>query len=155
MKPLETTVEEVLRKAIQSEVESRVYFKLLADRAATPDVRKRLLDLSEEQLLHRAKLERMYREELKKDAPDPEPVKIEIPWDVMNLDMVHALKLAYEHEREAESYFRFQAERVPDSELGRLFWELAEMEWKHKTDLQAEYDRVAGPDQFLRDLSGE
>ena len=155
MKPLETTVEEVLRKAIQSEAESRVYFAKLAERAATPQVKKRLLDLAEEQLLHRAKLERMYREAMKKDAPDPEPVKIEIPWDVMDLDMAQALKLALEHEREAESYFRFQAERVPDSELGRLFWELADIEWKHKSDLQNEYDAVAGPEQFLRDLSGE
>ena len=38
------------------------------------------------------------------------------------------------------------------TELGRLFMELAEMEWKHKTDLQAEYDLVAGPDQFLLDI---
>ena len=32
--------------------------------------------------------------------------------------------------------------------------ELAEIEWKHKTDLQAEYDRVTSmnPDQFLMDM---
>ena len=154
MKPLETTVEEVIRLAIQSEVESRVYYQKLAERAKTPDVKKRLLDLADAELLHRAKLERKYREEFGKDAPDPQPVTIEIPWEVMDLDMSHALKLALEHERESESYFRFQAERVPDTELGRLFWELAEIEWKHKSDLQAEYDAsYADPEQFLRDLS--
>ena len=49
---------------------------------------------------------------------------------------------------------RFMAERVPNTELGRLFMELAEIEWKHKTDLQAEYDRVVAdqPDQFLLDI---
>ena len=80
------------------------------------------------------------------------PVSIEIPWDVMNLDMSHALKLALEHERESESYFRFQAERVPNTELGNLFAELAEIEWKHKTDLQAEYNAAASPDSFLLDI---
>jgi rubrerythrin len=43
MKPLETTVEEVLQQAIQSEVETRVYYQKLAERAATPDVRQRML----------------------------------------------------------------------------------------------------------------
>ena len=42
---------------------------------------------------------------------------------------------------------------VPNTELGRLFMELAEIEWKHKTDLQAEYDLiVADPEQFLADI---
>ena len=42
--------------------------------------------------------------------------------------------------------------RVPDTRLGALFMELAEIEWKHKTDLQAEYDASAPPDSFLLDL---
>jgi len=67
--------------------------------------------------------------------------------------MARALKLALERERDSESYFRFMCERVPGTtDLGRLFMELAEIEWKHKTDLQAEYDAAAGPDQFLLDI---
>ncbi len=154
MKPLDTTPEEVLRKAIQSEVDSRMYYQKLADRATTPDVRKRVLALADEQLMHRAKMERKYREEIGHAPPDPQPVNIEIPWDVMDLDMSHALKMALEHERDAESNFRFMAERVPNTELGALFSELAEFKWKHKTDLQAEYDAsyAADPEQFLRDM---
>ena len=57
-----------------------------------------------------------------------------------------------ERERDSESYFRFMAERVPDTRLGALFMELAEVEWKHKTDLQAEYDATGAPDSFLNDL---
>ncbi len=153
MKPLETTVDEVLRKAIQADVDTRAYYLKLAERAATDDVRKRITKLADDELLHRAKLERKYREELKQAPPDPQPPNIEIPWDVTDLDMSHALKLALEHERDSESFFRFQAERVPDTELGRLFWELAEIEWKHKSDLQAEYDAsYLDPEQFLRDI---
>jgi len=69
------------------------------------------------------------------------------------VDMSKALKLALERERDSESYYRFMAERVPNTELGRLFMELAEMEWKHKTDLQAEYDTTfADPERFLLDI---
>ena len=155
MKPLETTPEEVLRKAIQEEVETRAYYQKMAERAGSADVEKRMIQLADNELLHRAQLERKYRETFKKSAPDPAPAsKVDLPSDLLNIDMRQALKHALERERESESYFRFMAERVPNTELGRLFMELAEMEWKHKTDLQAEYDRVTSlnPDQFLLDL---
>jgi rubrerythrin len=152
MKALETTVEEVLRKAIQSEIETRLYYQKMAERAGTPEVRRYLLDLADREIVHRAKLERRYRETIGAEAPPPEPATVELPADIADLTLVQALKHSLERERDSESYFRFMAERVPDTELGRLFMELAETEWKHKTDLQAEYDRVAGPDQFLMDI---
>jgi rubrerythrin len=152
MKPLETTVEEVLRKAIQSEVESRVYYQRLAERAGSPEVRKRMLQLADGELVHRAKMERKYREEVGQNPPEPLPGTVELPPELIDLDLSHALKHALERERESESYFRFMAERVPDTKLGALFMELAEIEWKHKTDLQAEYDATAAPDSFLLDL---
>jgi rubrerythrin len=103
--------------------------------------------------VHRAKLERRYRETVGSDPPDPEPVTMELPPDIVNLDLSRALKYALERERESESYFRFLAERVPTTtELGRLFVELGEIEWKHKTDLQAEYDASGAPDRFLIDM---
>lgn len=153
MKPLETTVEQVLREAIQSEVETRVYYQKMAERAATPEVRQRLLQLADMELVHRAKLERKYRDTLGTNPPPPAPVTIELPSDIVKLDMSRALKLALERERDSESHYRFLAERVPPTtELGRLFVELGEIEWKHKTDLQAEYDATADPDQFLLDM---
>ena len=152
MKALETTVEEVLRKAIQSEVETRVYYQKLAERAGSAEVRKRMLQLSDAELVHRAKMERKYREELGQAPPEPLPVTIELPPDLVDLDLSRALKQALERERDSESYYRFMAERVPDTKLGALFMELAEIEWKHKTDLQAEYDASATPDNFLLDL---
>lgn len=153
MKPLETTIEEVLREAIQSEVETRVYYQMMAQRTAEPAVRKRLLELADVELVHRAKHERRYREMLGQASPEPQPVSIELPPDIINLDMGRALKLALERERDSESYYRFMAERVPaTTDLGKLFVELAEIEWKHKTDLQAEYDAIGDPDQFLMDI---
>jgi rubrerythrin len=151
MKPLETTVEEVLRKAIQSEIESRAYYQAMAERAADAQTRKRMLQLADAELVHRAKMERRYREEVGHEPPAPAPVTIELPADLVNLDIARALKHALERERDSESYFRFMAERAPDTILGTLFMELAELEWKHKTDLQAEYNAVA-PDSFLLDI---
>ena len=153
MKPLETTVEEVLRNAIQSEVETRVYYQALAERSGDAAVRKRMLQLADGELVHRAKLERRYRETVGSPAPDPQPVRVDLPPDVTDLDMRRALKLALERERDSESYFRHMAERVPPTtDLGRLFVELGEIEWKHKSDLQTEYDRMAGPEDFLADM---
>ena len=153
MKPLETTVEEVLRKAIQSEVETRVYYQALSERTADPAVRKRLLQLADGELVHRAKLERRYREMVGAAPPAPEPVKIDLQSDVVDLDLRRALKLSLERERDSESYFRHMAERMPPpTELGKLFVELAEIEWKHKTELQAEYDAAGAPDSFLMDM---
>lgn len=152
MKPLETTVEEVLRKAIQSEMETRVYYQKMAERTSVEAVRKRMLELADEELLHRAKLERKYRQMI--GSEPPEPVTIELAPEINNLDMRGALKLALGRERDSESYYRFLAERVPEtSELARLFMELAEVEWKHKADLQAEYDSTAAdPERFLLDI---
>src|SRR3954464_951607 len=152
MKPLETTVEEVLRKAIQSEVESRAYYQSMAGRAGDALTRKRMLQLADGELVHRAKMERKYREEVGHTPPDPLPEIVELPNDLTNLDLSRALKHALERERDSESYFRFMAERVPDTKLRALFMELAETEWKHKPDLQAEYDAAAPPDSFLLDL---
>ncbi|HEV7237956.1 MAG TPA: ferritin family protein [Thermoanaerobaculia bacterium] len=152
MKPLETTIEEVLREAIQSEVETRVYYQKLAERSE-PEVSRRLLQLADGELVHRAKLERRYRDAIGRNPPEPEPVQIDLPSDITALDLSRALKYALERERDSESHYRFLAERVPaTTELGRLFVELAEIEWKHKTDLQAEYDMASGPDQFLLDM---
>jgi rubrerythrin len=153
MKPLETTVEEVLREAIQSEAETRVYYQKMAERASTPAVRGRLLQLADLELVHRAKLERRYRDLVGSNPPEPAPVTLDLPPDMTDLDMSRALKYALERERDSESHFRFLAERVPaTTDLGRLFMELAEIEWKHKTDLQAEYNATAEPDRFLLDM---
>lgn len=154
MKPLETTIEEVLRNAIQSEVETRAYYQKMAERAGSDAVRKRMLQLADEELLHRAKMERKYREAVKEAPPTPAPVAIDMPPDIRNLDMARALKLALERERDSESYYRFMAERAQNgSELEALFFELAEIEWKHKTDLQAEYEStMTDPEQFFRDF---
>ncbi len=153
MKPLQTTPREVLLEAIRAEVESREILTQLADRAATAEVRKKLLELADTELLHRARMERKFRDEIGEEPPEPAPVKITLSDDLVELDMRRALKFVLDREREAEGNYRFLAERVPNTELGSLFLELAEIEWKHKTDMQREYDRsVENADDFFADM---
>jgi len=68
--------------------------------------------------------------------------------------MASAPRLALERDRVSESSYRFMAERAPvDSDLANLFFELADIEWKHKTDLQSEYQSLlTDPEQFFRDF---
>src|SRR5437764_830289 len=84
-----------------AEVETRVYYQALAERTADPAVRKRMLQLADGELVHRAKLERKYRETVGRHAPDPKPAHVELPPDIVDLDMRHALKFALERERDS------------------------------------------------------
>ncbi len=150
MKPLDTTVKDVLLEAIASEVASRIYYQRLADRAADASARAKLLDLAGRQVLHRVALEDRYRKLFQEEPPAPGHPSVEIPDDLTNIDTARALRIALEHERESESTFRFLAERTLDPQLLRLFSELAEWEWKHKAEIQAEYDALgADPEALL------
>jgi rubrerythrin len=150
MKPLQTTPKDVLREAIQSEVDSREFLLKLAERGKTDAVRGKILEFADRELLHRAKLERKFRDEIGAEPPEPEPPRAELGLDLYEVDLSRALKIILEKERESESNYRFLAERVPNTELGALFMELAEMEWKHKIEVQREYDAsLNDPEQFL------
>ena len=152
MKPLVTTVREVLREAIESELASRMYYTLLAGRASDAQARTRLLDLAQRQIAHRATLEQRYRELVGEEPPVPAEPTVELPDDLQNVDAVRGLRIALEHERESESNYRFLAERATDPNLLKLFSELAEMEWKHKAEIQREYDALgADPEDLLFD----
>jgi rubrerythrin len=152
MKPLNTTPEEVLRHAIEDEVASRDLYTRMAAGVRDQAARGRLLKLADEQLQHRARLERRFHEVVGGQAPQVDLKPMELPTEVARFDLPRVLKFALEHEREAESNFRFLAERVPNTELGSLFLELAEMEWQHKTEIQNEYNAILDPEQFLLDM---
>lgn len=151
MKPLNTTVEEVLRKAIQEEIDSRELYLRLALKTTSVAAKAKLQGLAEAQIIHRLKLERKYRGMVGAEPPEPQPPQADVPSDAADIDLARALKIALEHERESESNYRFLAERVPETELGRLFLELAEWEWDHKVEIQAEYDMLE-PERFLMDI---
>ena len=146
------TIEEVLLDAIQSEIDTRERYLHIAKVSANPAVRKKMRDLADRELVHRARLERRFKELTSKVPPDLSPREIEMPSGAESFDLPHALKYALEHERESESDYRFMAERTPASPLKNLYMELAEQEWKHKREVEHEYQASLSPDQFFLDV---
>ena len=111
------------------------------------------MEISDRQVAHRAHLEKKYRRDVKEEPPPPTTPAIDIPAEIWNLDMARALKIALERERDAESNFRFNAERVPGTDIGALFLELADFKWKHKVEIQREMDAMVGdPESFLTNI---
>jgi len=151
MKPIDMTPREVLLDAIRSEVETRNFYLRLAEQTDDAELKKRLVNLADRELLHRAKLERKYMDRFDEDPPRPEPRPVETTATPI-VDARHVLKLALDHERNSESEYRHLAARSKDPELARLFVELAEVEWTHKTEIENEYNALADPDDFLSDL---
>lgn len=146
------TIEEVLLGAIQSEIDTRERYLHIAKRSPVPAVRKKMRDLADRELVHRARLERRFKELTGKIPPDLTAREIELPTGTDSLDLPHALKYALEHERESESDYRFLAERTAPSPLKNLYMELAEQEWKHKREIEHEYQASLSPDEFFLDV---
>lgn len=146
------TIEDVLLNAIQSEIDTRERYLFIAKQSHDPAVRKKMRDLADRELVHRARLERRYKELTSKIPPALSVREIELPTGVESLDLPHALKQALEHERESESDYRFLAERTPPSPLKNLYMELAEQEWKHKREIEHEYQSSLSPDEFFLDV---
>ena len=152
MKPLETTVREVLLDAIRDEMESRNLYRAIADRVRDATARAKLLELADKELVHRLKLEKTFLERLGEDPPPQTPQEIELPPDASDLDLKRVLKFALAHERKAEGNYRHFAERAQTTELRALFQELAEIEWNHKSQIEAEYHAMSDPEDFFENL---
>lgn len=146
------TIEEVLLYAIQSEIDTRKRYLMISQAARNPAVRNKLRDLADREVVHRARLERRYKELVSKVPPDLQERDVELPAGAEAFDLPHALRYALEHERDSESNYRFLAERTPPSPLKNLYMELAEQEWKHKREIESEYNASLSPDQFFLDV---
>ena len=150
--PEDPTIEDVLIDAIQSELDTRERYLKIAEAAHDPAVRKKMRDLADREVVHRARLERRYKELLGKVPPDLSPHDVELPAGAAQFDLAHALRFALEHERDSESDYRFMAEKTPASPLKNLYMELAEQEWQHKREIENDYRASLSPDQFFLDV---
>lgn len=150
--PEDPTIEDVLIDAIQSEIDTRQRYQKIAEAAHDPAVRRKMRDLADREVVHRARLERRYKELLGKVPPDLAPREIDLPSGAERFDLAHALRFALEHERDSESDYRFMAEKTPASPLKNLYMELAEQEWQHKREIEADFHSSLSPDQFFLDV---
>lgn len=146
------TVEEILLEAIQSELDTRRLYKDMASLAPDAETRDVLTALADRELIHRAQLERRYKELFDKPPPPMEESSMTIPPGVQKFDPIRALKFAMEHERNSEAQYRFLSERATEKEIRNIANEMAEIEWKHRREIETELQERIGPDQFLFEI---
>ena len=146
------SVEEILLEAIQSELDTRRLYKDMASLAPNQETKDVLLSLADRELVHRAQLERRFKELFDKPAPPMEESSMTIPPGVQRFDAVKALKFAMEHERNSEAQYRFLSERATEKDIRNIANELAEIEWKHRREIETELENRIGPDKFLFEI---
>ena len=151
---LEATPEELLITAIRNELSTRTWILQMAERVPDADSREALTDLATRKVIHRQEFERKFRQETGSEPPFPDEDLVQLPVHIESLDLARALKAALERERDLESEWRFLAERVPDTPLHRLLLEMAEIQWRHRNEVQQLYDAAAStdPERFFLDM---
>lgn len=151
---LDATPVELILTGIRNEASTRAWLLQLSERLDAPADREALLDLAQRKVNHRQNFERKFRQEIGQEPPFPEEERIPLPQSIQTLDLPRALKLALERERDLESEWRFLAERVPGTELHTLLMELAEIQWRHRNEVQLLYDEAASadPERFFLDM---
>lgn len=138
--------DEILEFAIAREVEANNFYMALAERVASPEIRKIFEDLAEEELEHKAKLE---LEVMKTGKVLPVTQKAAIPehdyivsddQSLLDMDYKDILMLGMEKEEASFRTYVNLVAQAKDVESGELLLALAEEEVKHKIRFETEYD---------------
>jgi rubrerythrin len=145
------TVEEILDYAIAREQEAVDFYLALAKRGSKSGMKDLLMEFSQEEARHKAKLlavkegQKLLSAEQKiADLKISDYlVEVEVSDDI---DIQDALILAMQREKAAFRLYNDLAARVDDAELRELFLGLAQEEAKHKLYFETEYD-----ERMLRD----
>lgn len=151
---LDSTPAELLASAIQHEATSRLFLTRIAARLPGAPDRDVIEALAERKLDHQREFERKYTEQFGTPPPSPSEEEIQMPPEGQILDLARVLKMALERERDIESHWRFLAERVPETREATLLLEMAEIQWRHRNEVQQLYDQAAAsdPDRFFEDM---
>jgi len=139
------SVDEILVFAIREEEKAAAFYQALAGRVKRPGLRRGLEEFAEEELGHKAKLEKVRREgtlamsgkavlDLKIGeylvAPDPSP----------DMDYQEVLIVAMKKEKEAFRMYTDLAGVTEDAGIRAVFLSLAQEEARHKLRFEVEYD---------------
>jgi rubrerythrin len=138
--------DEILRLAIDKEVEAYNFYLALANRVADQQIREVFEDLAKEELEHKAKLELEVMKTGKTIAVEQNPTRPERSYIVSNdpslldMDYKDMLMLGMEKEEAAFRTYVNLAASVSDEKSREVLLALAEEEVKHKLRFQIEYD---------------
>ena len=146
------TLKEILEKAIEKEIQSRLLYASLSQKVNDAAAKNSCQELARDEQGHQILLERYLRGELKDgvlgsgQAIDYRIAELldqpEIS-DDMNLKDVFLL--AANREKLSHEFYLSLAQIHPDGEVKRLFEELATQELKHKQRVEFLYTGVAFP----------
>jgi len=138
---------EIWEFAIAREIEAVHFYRILAKRTKSPEMRKVFEDLAEEELEHKAKLE-LEVIKMGKTIVEQKPSDFEIDYDKENvgpeLDMAYKDMLLLGVEKEEASFRTYVTliGTVHDQESREVLLAIAEEEVKHKLRFELEYDML-------------
>ncbi len=138
--------DEILEFAIAREVEANNFYMALAERVASPEIRKLFEDLAEEELEHKAKLElevmkmgKVLSVIEKTTIPEHDYI-VSDDQSLLDMDYKDILMLGMEKEEASFRTYVNLVAQAKDVECSELLLALAEEEVKHKMRFETEYD---------------
>jgi rubrerythrin len=146
------TLEKILERAIQKEIDSQTLYSTLSNRVKDKYVRAALLDLAKYEKEHQLILERYSRGELKEGALSSDDVidyriaeHLEQPEISPHMKLEEVFLLAANREKASHELYLDLAEVHPQGEVRRMFERLAAQELEHKQKVEYLYTEVAFP----------
>lgn len=149
------TIESILARAIEIEVQAARMYESAAARSATDPIRDRLLELAGQEWQHKAKLEEIQagnvRWALRRAQAEAVP-DLRISDHLMggsldpDADYQDVLIFAARREKTAHDFYMAMSEKVEDDLIRSVFEMLATEELRHKYLLEKTYEELAYQD---------
>lgn len=145
------TLTDVLKKAIQREVESQALYRRLSQKVAEPAVRDAFLDLERQERGHQLRLERYLRGEVHGGLGSRQAIdyriaeKLDQPDTGPDLALKDVFLLAASREKAAHEFYLGLAKVHPAGEVRELLEDLAAQELEHKRRVEFLFTQVAFP----------
>lgn len=132
-----------LLEAIKREIEGREFYLALSKKVKNPLVRRKILNLAEDELEHRETLSRLYWAQTGTEPGDLASlgITVEVP-DLENMTLTDLLEMAMRTEKEASETYRKMANEAADERSAAFLEYLSEFEENHYETLAAELARV-------------
>ncbi|UCG37812.1 MAG: ferritin family protein [bacterium] len=132
-----------LLEAIKREIEGREFYLALSKKVKNPLVRRKILNLAEDELEHRETLSRLYWAQTGTEPGDLARfgITVDVP-DMENMTLTDLLEMAMRTEKEASETYRKMANEAADERSAAFLEYLSEFEENHYETLAAELARV-------------
>jgi rubrerythrin len=151
MKEDTTQAQELLKRAVKSEIDGQRFYKFLAEKTTNADAKRKLINLADDEVRHEKALRNMYQniynEELTELPEKGVGVLSEFfanPKRREDLSEVQYIDMAIEAELAATQYYKEESERAETDQFRKIFEGMAAEEFNHYELLQAEKAALGG-----------